>query len=317
MAYVPPRAEHAAPNRRATRDRSRLQRRFPAGLATSSGPTIRARQPYGPYPTFDISMDPPPPKDPHATTQSFPWIEATTAAAGFPVPEVLDGCRKAPIMTIGINPNLTAFAPGTDGCVLVLSALRGRRRRPTCSRSTPTTTATARCSRSGSTSSWVEQFLLPEPRVVATKAGSVVVRSAPDRCAQLRPPCPLRRRRRGHRVHASARPGHAALGCAVRLPRPDARASTAGDTIAAKLDVPAGQPVAGLPRAGRLLRAVRPGAARRSSRRSARAGTRTRQLQMGEDVCQLDMVATRSPHWTTGLPRRHRRERGRRSSTTA
>jgi hypothetical protein len=27
----------------------------------------------------------------------------------------MDGCRKAPIMTIGINPNLTAFAPGRAG----------------------------------------------------------------------------------------------------------------------------------------------------------------------------------------------------------
>lgn len=27
----------------------------------------------------------------------------------------MDGCRKAPIMTIGINPNLTAFAPGKTG----------------------------------------------------------------------------------------------------------------------------------------------------------------------------------------------------------
>src|SRR5260370_2265935 len=27
----------------------------------------------------------------------------------------MDGCHKAPIMTIGINPNLTAFAPGRTG----------------------------------------------------------------------------------------------------------------------------------------------------------------------------------------------------------
>src|SRR6478672_10545373 len=72
-------------------------------------PAAGQPQTYGPYPAFDLPtnapdvMDPPPPGPP-----SFPWLQTTTRPPAFPDPEVIDGCRKAPIMTIGINPNLTA-----------------------------------------------------------------------------------------------------------------------------------------------------------------------------------------------------------------
>lgn len=76
--------------------------------------------PYGPYPSFDF-------------VQAYPGIlrERTSRlfkdkdhARDVPgasrqqaivVPQILHGCRKAPIMTIGINPNLTGFWPGPDG----------------------------------------------------------------------------------------------------------------------------------------------------------------------------------------------------------
>ena len=77
----------------------------------ASGP-----QPYGPYPTYDFLEDYPKQNEPsHPGEPSFAWIKGVTAAPGFPDPEVADGCRKAPIMTIGINPNLTAFLPGQTG----------------------------------------------------------------------------------------------------------------------------------------------------------------------------------------------------------
>ena len=76
-------------------------------------PDDPSAQPYGPYPSYDfdgnfpnlVSGSPP----------EAPWVQATTQAPCFPNAEILAGCRKAPIMTIGINPNLTAFAPGQMG----------------------------------------------------------------------------------------------------------------------------------------------------------------------------------------------------------
>ena len=119
-------------------------------------------------------------------------MEATTAAPAFPLPEVLDGCRKAPIMTIGINPNLTAFAPGQPGTAWCYPNFAD-------DESADLFTKYAYYYRYRSVFqerfdlSWVEQFLLPEPRVVAAKAGLSGVGAASDRFTELRPPYPLRR----------------------------------------------------------------------------------------------------------------------------
>ena len=70
----------------------------------------KGAQPYGPYPAYDFLQNyPKEKKAPSKDAFSYPWVDAITADPGFPEPEVVDGCRKAPIMTIGINPNLTAF----------------------------------------------------------------------------------------------------------------------------------------------------------------------------------------------------------------
>lgn len=76
--------------------------------------------PYGPYPSFDFRDSFPEVfrertnflfKDgDHA--QSFP---GRIREQKFVVPQLLHGCRKSPIMTIGINPNLTGFWPNTNG----------------------------------------------------------------------------------------------------------------------------------------------------------------------------------------------------------
>jgi hypothetical protein len=75
----------------------------------------RAPQPYGPYPTYDFASNTPTEKEPAGTLNSLAWLQGTTRPPAFPDAEVMDGCRKAPIMTIGINPNLAAFAPGKTG----------------------------------------------------------------------------------------------------------------------------------------------------------------------------------------------------------
>ncbi len=72
-------------------------------------------QSYGPYPLFDFKENYPKESKREGTPESYSWIEGITKESGFPNGEVMDGCRKTPIMTIGINPNMTAFAPGIKG----------------------------------------------------------------------------------------------------------------------------------------------------------------------------------------------------------
>ena len=76
--------------------------------------------PYGPYPSFDFNKDYPEvflertneqfkDKD---LARSVPGVSRGQAIAN---PQILHGCRKSPVMTIGINPNLTGFWPSPDG----------------------------------------------------------------------------------------------------------------------------------------------------------------------------------------------------------
>lgn len=71
-------------------------------------------RPYGPYPSYDfVEKYPKNVKIKYDEKKKKPieWISAKSNALKFIEPAVMQGCRKAPIMTIGINPNLTAFKP--------------------------------------------------------------------------------------------------------------------------------------------------------------------------------------------------------------
>lgn len=57
---------------------------------------------WGTYHSYDYTIDGPPPS-PHIVQDSVYLGKATL------LPEVLTGCRKSPIMAVGINPNLPAF----------------------------------------------------------------------------------------------------------------------------------------------------------------------------------------------------------------
>jgi hypothetical protein len=70
-------------------------------------------QHYGPYPAYDWIRDLPAPDG--AEEKETGPVKARCAGERFQVPELMSGCRKAPIMTIGINPNLTAYYPSVDG----------------------------------------------------------------------------------------------------------------------------------------------------------------------------------------------------------
>ena len=76
-------------------------------------------RPYGPYPSFDWLTDYPPEAVRNEKQRSDrlapqPWLAAKVTGSGFQDPGIMHGCRKAPIMTIGINPNMTAWFPFTS-----------------------------------------------------------------------------------------------------------------------------------------------------------------------------------------------------------
>ncbi len=87
----------------------------PCGTCNFFWPENPADQSYGPYPIYDFKSNFPVGTKPVGTPESYPLMKVVTRDPGFPNGEVVDGCRKTPIMTIGINPNMTAFSPGRTG----------------------------------------------------------------------------------------------------------------------------------------------------------------------------------------------------------
>ncbi|MGB0866869.1 MAG: hypothetical protein ACPGSC_10190 [Granulosicoccaceae bacterium] len=68
--------------------------------------------PYGPFNSFDWSeLFPKALQSRKSKSKSVaqPWCDANLKSMAQIDPAVLRGCRKAPIMTLGINPNMTAF----------------------------------------------------------------------------------------------------------------------------------------------------------------------------------------------------------------
>lgn len=71
--------------------------------------------PYGPFPSFDFKEAYPaaikdgPDKQSNHNVQAKLWTQASHCGSKQVEPAVLRGCRKAPIMTIGINPNMTGY----------------------------------------------------------------------------------------------------------------------------------------------------------------------------------------------------------------
>ena len=68
---------------------------------------------YGPYPAFSLVDDLPCIDEP--VRDDAVDHDGLCVGMRYQIPEIMSGCRKAPIMTIGINPNLTAYYPSRDG----------------------------------------------------------------------------------------------------------------------------------------------------------------------------------------------------------
>jgi len=75
-------------------------------------------RPYGKFPTYDWNEDCPAAvrdqKDSFGQAP-VPLMKGRACNMGQVSPGIMHGCRKAPIMTIGINPNMTAFFPSMQG----------------------------------------------------------------------------------------------------------------------------------------------------------------------------------------------------------
>jgi hypothetical protein len=89
--------------------------------------------PYGPYPAFDWATDYPPEAarsetQPSGSIPPQPWLAAKLVGSAVPDPGIMHGCRKAPIMTIGINPNMTAWFPYTSSASWIYPAFSKKER---------------------------------------------------------------------------------------------------------------------------------------------------------------------------------------------
>lgn len=252
--------------------------------------------PYGPFPSYDFESDTPVRNIPPDSSHSFPWLTAITNTPSFPDPEIMDGCRKAPIMTMGINPNLTAFAPGRTGatwCYPNFSSDKG----------TDAWTKYAYYYRYRTVYQerfdlrFVRQFLLDEGRIVAAKPGVIISaeRLTDDPSYELK--VLYDGEQQATRIALPGQTGAPRYVLLFDSIPPDNRFKQ-GDLIAARLKIPSGkraqvygQQINYYEQFAPTLRAFE------SFLRGN--GHPAATLRMGEDVCQLDMVACASPHWGT------------------
>jgi len=263
----------------------------PCGTCTFFWPENSATQPYGPYSSYDFSSNTPAENTPPSAPNSFLWIEGVTRPPSFPDAEVMDGCRKAPIMTIGINPNLTAFGPGTTGASWCYPSFSSDNQ-------TDSWTKYAYYYRYRSVYQehfdlqFAEQFLLPTGQVKAAKAGVVqqYTRLSDDPAFEIRvlydgDASPTA-------IHLPGKVGAPPYVVMVNAQQRFA----AGDLLAAQISVPAGKPVGVYDQPITYYTQMLPVLAGFEAYLKQK-GHADANLQVGEDVGQIDMVACASPHW--------------------
>jgi hypothetical protein len=252
-------------------------------------------QPYGPYTAYTAPPAAAQGNDPAPNVDTFEWIEAVSTAASFPDPAILAGCRKAPIMTVGINPNLTAVAPGRTGAAWAYPSFLGRDADQFARYAAYYRYRTVFQERLDLDA--IRDFLDPDSHVVAPRPGVVTDRTQRTSSSAS---YDLVVRYDGDN-HDTTIPLHGAPGGAqwVLLFDVHGRRShfKTGDTLAAKLLFPPGETVdVHRQRVGYYEQFV---PVLRSFDTFLRTkGFKGEPLRMGEDVSQIDMVACASPRWT-------------------
>lgn len=261
-------------------------------------PEPKTEQPYGPYTTFDFDVNMPSPAAGGTGSGPTPWVTGRTRPPAFPNGEVIDGCRKAPIMTIGINPNLTAFLPGETGAAWCYPSFS----------SDNDTDAWAKYAwyyryrsvyQERFSLDFVKKFLLPDEQVIATRNGHIVTATRQDDNAAWT---------------VTVRYDGDAADTVISLPGklggfpfvllfdmyPPTNVFKAGDTIAGKIAVPEGVQVEVMQQQQGYYMQFVP-SLKQFEATLHKAGHTAANLRIGEDVCQVDMVACASPHWNKGF----------------
>jgi nucleoside phosphorylase len=257
-------------------------------------PDDMRHQPYGPYTAFDLALNTPYAVPAANGKDARRWLLGRTRAPSFPDPEVADGCRKAPIMTIGINPNLTAFLPSQRGAAWAYPSFSD-------SAGTDAWTKYAWYYRYRSvyqerfTLDFVRKFILSEGRVYAPRSGRLVAAQRPDDSPQWT----ITVRYDGDATDTLfTLPGQVGEFPFVVLFDlfPPNNAFAAGEVIAGRVAVPEGLQMEVLQEPQGYYTQFLPALHRFQDTLRA-AGHTSANLQIGEDVTQLDMVACASPHW--------------------
>ncbi len=260
-------------------------------------PEEKKQQPYGPYTAFDFDVDVPYPATPGSGTGALKWVTGRTRPPAFPNGEVIDGCRKAPIMTIGINPNMTAFLPGQTGAAWAYPNFS----------SDNGTDAWAKYAwyyryrtvyQERLDLNFVKRFILPEGRIIAERDGKLISGNRPDD----NPAWTINVRYEGDLNDTILElPGKAGDFPYVMLfdgYEPN-NAFKKGDIIAGRVSVPAGiQTEVMQQQQGYYMQFV---PVLQQFQSTVRRDHPSASLRIGEDVCQLDMVACASPHWNDGF----------------
>lgn len=257
-------------------------------------PRVKAKQPYGPYTAFDMDVNVPYPATPESRSGPQRWITGRTRPPAFPNGEVIDGCRKAPIMTIGINPNMTAFAPGQTGAAWAYPDFS----------SDNATNAWAKYAwyyryrtvyQERLSLDFIKRFILPDGRIIASRGGHVVSAARPTD----NPAWQVTVRYDGDTGDTKLDlPGTLGDFPYVLLfdSYPPNNAFAAGDVLAGKLAVPQGIQVEVMQQQQTYYTQFVPVLQRFQATLRA-GGHPAAELRIGEDVAQLDMVACASPHW--------------------
>ena len=247
-------------------------------------------QPYGPYPMYDFTSNTPEEQNPPS-----PWITGKTSEPGFPHPEIMDGCRKAPIMTIGINPNLTAFSPGQEGaswCYPRFTSDDNTNEWVKYSYYYRYRTICQECF----DLDFIKSQLLPEGQITAEDSGTVVSAKRTSDSPNFTVYVHYDSSEEETKIPLERKLGEPRYVLLFDTCPPHNRFQK-GDIIAARLTVSPGQDIAVYQQKEEYYEQFIP-VLQQFEHYLQDMGHKNAQLRMGEDVCQLDMVACASPHWS-------------------
>jgi nucleoside phosphorylase len=268
------------------------------GTCSFFWPKDKYQQPYGPYAAFDFDVNIPYPATPGRDAGPSPWVTGRTRPPAFPNGEVIDGCRKAPIMTIGINPNLTAFSPGQTGAAWCYPNFSS-------DNETDAWTKYAWYYRYRTvyqerfTLDFAKKFLLPEGQVLAPRGGRIVSAARPTDSAAWTVAVRYDGDAADTLLSLPGTPGDFPYVLLFDIYPPNTT-FVAGDIIAGRVAVPQGIQVEVLQQQQGYYMQFVP-VLEQFADRLRKDGHSSAHLRVGEDVCQLDMVACASPHWNPGF----------------